>query len=328
MDQRVIGEAPLPLLHLGNLGADGRHRLDEAIQFALGFRLGRLDHQGARYREAHGRRVEAVVHQPLGHVHLADAGSLLERTDIQNALVGHPTVAARVEHREGFTQLLGQIVGVEDGDLSGSLQPLVTQHGDIHPADGQDAGRAERCRRHGAVVTALLVGLDHGVTGHERCQMFLHADGAHARAATAVRNGEGLVQVEVRDVCPDKARCRQSNLRVHVGAVQIDLTTVLVNDVAHLLDGLLIHPVGGGVGHHQTGELIPRLGRLGAQVVEIHVAGLVTGGDDHLEPRHLGRGRVGTVGRSRDQADVAMPFTTRLVIFLDGEQTCVFALGT
>ena len=120
------------------------------------------------------------------------------------------------------------------------------QHGDVHPADGQNAGRTERSGRHGAVVTALLVGLDHGVTGHKRCQVFLHADGAHARTATAMRNGEGLVQVEVRDVRADKAWRRQPDLRVHVGAVEVHPTTILVNDVAHLLDGLLVHPVGGG----------------------------------------------------------------------------------
>ncbi|MNH90807.1 hypothetical protein D3C73_433520 [compost metagenome] len=253
----------MAVLHPGNLGADGGHGLDEAIQLALGFRFGRLDHQGTRYREAHGRRVEAVVHQALGHVHLADAGGLFERTYVQDALVGHPAVTPGVEHGEGLAELLGQVVGVEDGDLSGFLQPLVPQHGDVHPADGQNAGRAERRGRHGAVVTALFLCLDHGVTGHEGRQVFLHADGTHARATTAMRNGEGLVQVEVRDVSTDKTRRRQPDLRVHVGAVQIDLTAILVNDVAHLLDGLLVHPVGGGVGHHQAGELVPHLRSLG-----------------------------------------------------------------
>ncbi|MND92094.1 hypothetical protein D3C80_842380 [compost metagenome] len=232
--------------------------------------------------------MEAVVHQALGHVHLADATGFFERAYVQDALVSHPAVAPGIEHGEGFPQLLGQVVGVEDGDLGGFLQPLVPQHGDVHPADGQNAGRAERGGRHGAVVTALFICLDHGVAGHEGGQVLLHADGAHARAATAMGNGEGLVQVEVRHVSADKARCSEAHLGVHIGAVQVHLTAILVNDVAHLLDGLLVHPVGGGVGHHQAAKLLPHLGGLGTQIVEIDVTELVAGGDDDLEARHLG----------------------------------------
>ncbi|MNT48304.1 hypothetical protein D3C72_1850770 [compost metagenome] len=136
----------MAVLHPGNLGANRRHGFHEAIQLALGFGFGRLDHQGTRHREAHGRRVEAVVHQALGHVHLADAGGFLERAYVQDALVSHPAVAPGIEHGEGFSQLLGQVVGVEDGHLGGFLEPLITQHGDVHPADGQNAGRTEGCR--------------------------------------------------------------------------------------------------------------------------------------------------------------------------------------
>ena len=45
----------------------------------LRFRFGRLDHQRARHRKAHGRRVEAVVDQPLGDVVDGDADGVLER---------------------------------------------------------------------------------------------------------------------------------------------------------------------------------------------------------------------------------------------------------
>ena len=51
-------------------------------------RLGRLDHQRARDRERHRRRVEPVVDQPLGHVVHGHAGRLGDRPQVEDALVG------------------------------------------------------------------------------------------------------------------------------------------------------------------------------------------------------------------------------------------------
>ncbi len=82
------------------LGLDHDHGLDEALDLVEVLRLGRLDHQRARDRERHGRRVEAVVDEALGDVVDRDAGGLLERTQIEDALVSHPPVLARVEHRK------------------------------------------------------------------------------------------------------------------------------------------------------------------------------------------------------------------------------------
>ena len=55
-------------------------------------------------------------------------------------------------------------------------------------------------------------------------------DRAHARPAAAVRNAEGLVQVEMADVGADVPRAAQADLRVHVRAVHVDLPAMLVND--------------------------------------------------------------------------------------------------
>ena len=57
-----------------------------------------------------------------------------------------------------------------------------------------------------------------------------HADGAHARAAAAVGNAEGLVQVQVADVGADVAGPAEADLGVHVGAVHVDLAAVAVDD--------------------------------------------------------------------------------------------------
>ena len=62
------------------------------------------------------------------------------------------------------------------------------------------------------------------------------ADRADARAAAAVRDAEGLVQVEVADVAAELARRGHADQRVHVGAVDVDLAAVAVDDGAELLD--------------------------------------------------------------------------------------------
>ena len=61
---------------------------------------------------------------------------------------------------------------------------------------------------------------DDGVVGQEGGQMRLDADRAHAGAAAAVRDAEGLVQVHVADVGAELGGAGDADQRVEVGAVQ------------------------------------------------------------------------------------------------------------
>ena len=96
--ERVVFRRPVTVLHLGDFRANTQHRADEPVQLSLGFALGRLDHQGARHRERHGWRMEAVIHQALGDILLADPGLRFKRSQIENAFMGHATIATGVEH--------------------------------------------------------------------------------------------------------------------------------------------------------------------------------------------------------------------------------------
>ena len=97
-------------------------------------------------------------------------------------------------------------------------------------------------------------------------------DRADARAAAAVRDAEGLVQVEVRDVGAEPARLGQPDERVEVGAVDVDLAARVVHQGAELGDGVLEDAVRGRVGHHDRGEVVAVGLDLGAQVVHVDVA--------------------------------------------------------
>ncbi len=158
--------------------------------------------------------------------------------------------------------------------------------------------------------------------------MRLDADRAHAGAAAAMRNAEGLVQVQMTDIRADVAGAGKANHRIHVGAVQIDLAAVLMHDLADLADVLLEHAVRRGIGDHAAGEGVRILLRLGAEVVHVDLAGVAYLDDHHLHAGHLRRGRIRAVRRCRYQADVAMCVAVGDMIGADREQTGIFTLGT
>src|SRR6266481_8526173 len=104
-----------------------------------------------------------------------------------------------------------------------------------------------------------------------------YADRPHSRAAAAMRNAERLVQIEMADIGAVIAGPRQADLCVHVGAVEIDLSAMLVDDVADIADMLLEHAVGRGIGDHDGGEVIRMLFGLGAEIIYVDVAARVAG---------------------------------------------------
>jgi hypothetical protein len=91
-----------------------------------------------------------------------------------------------------------------------------------------------------------------------------------------MRDAERLVQVEVRDIGPELARLGHPDERVHIRAVDVDLTAGVVDHRADLADRLLVHTVRRRIGDHQRRELIAVLSDLRAQVVEVDVAAFVT----------------------------------------------------
>ena len=137
--------------------------------------------------------------------------------------------------------------------------------------------------------------------------MRLHPDRPHPRPPAAMRDAEGLVQVQMADVRPEVPRPRQPDQRVHVRPVEIDLPAVRVRDLADLPHRLLEHPVRRRIGHHARRQARPVLLRLRPEVLEVHVPVRRRRHRHHLHPRHLRARRVGPVRRGRDQAHVPLP---------------------
>ena len=87
----------------------------------------------------------------------------------------------------------------------------------------------------------------------------------------AVRDAEGLVQVQVRHVRPEPTGLRQAHEGVEVRAVDIHLTSRVVDLGAEVGDGLLEDSVRRRVGHHDRRKVVRVLGDPGGEVGHIDI---------------------------------------------------------
>ena len=155
--------------------------------------------------------------------------------------------------------------------------------------------------------------------------MRLDADGPHAGAATAMRDGKGLVQVQVADIAADLSGLHQPDQRVHVRPVDIDLPAVAVGDLADLADRILENAMRAGIGDHHRRQPVPGLRGLVAEILKVDITIRRRFHHHDLHPGHLGAGRVGAMGGHRDQADIAI-LTARAVIGCNRQQPRIFPL--
>ncbi len=94
------------------------------------------------------------------------------------------------------------------------------------------------------------------VRREEGHQVRSHRHGADPGSTPAVGDAEGLVQVQVRDVPAELSGLGQSEERVQVRPVDVDLAPVLVDQCAHVADAFLVHPVRRGVRHHHGRQTV------------------------------------------------------------------------
>ena len=138
------------------------------------------------------------------------------------------------------------------------------------------------------------------MAGQEGHQVGGHRDRPDARTAAAMGDAEGLVQVEMANIGAETARLAQAHLGIEVGAIEVHLAAVAMHQGADGLDRRFKHPMGGGIGDHQGGQLAGMGAGLGLQVGQINVALVIAGHGHHLQSGHHGTGRVGAVGAGGD----------------------------
>lgn len=105
-------------------------------------------------------------------------------------------------------------------------------------------------------------------------------------AADASRRGEsdhGLSTTQ-----SDRVEETGRATHVEVGAIEVDLSSSLVDDVASLLDSSLEDSVRARVRDHESGEVVAVLVSFEAEILEVKVAGVENLDGNDLHARHDG----------------------------------------
>ena len=166
------------------------------------------------------------------------------------------------------------------------------------------------------------------MTGQEVCQSRYDADRTHARTATAVRNAERFVQIQVANIRADIAWARDANLRIHVGAVHIDEPAVGVNDVTQFANAIFEHAVRTWVRHHAGREILSVKFRLHLQVGNIDVAVSIAINRNNGHASDHRACRIGAVRTIGNQADRSSLVTAVVVVRANHHEAGVLALRT
>ena len=310
--------------HFLDFVTDGEQRVAETVELFERFAFRGFDHQRARDREGDGWRMVAVIHQAFGHILHFDAVRF-ERTEIQDELMCATSAFGGIQHGIRRFEARFHVVRIQNGEFRGFTQSIGAHQADVGVADRENAcGAPRRGRdRRDAVLTAHR---NDRVTRQERCQVFCDADRTHARATAAVRNAEGLVQIQVADIGADIGGGGESHLRVHVRPIHVHLPAATMNNLTNLADFFLEHAVRRRVRHHQATQPIRVLVGFGSQIGQVDVAAFVAFRDHDLHPGHHSRRRVGSMGRAGNQRHVAMRIATVLVPSANRHQAGVFTL--
>ena len=69
-----------------------------------------------------------------------------------------------------------------------------------------------------------------------RSESLGHTDRATTRTTTTVRDSEGLMQVEVTDVCTDEAWVGKTYLSIHVRTIHVDEGSTIMDTLTEIDD--------------------------------------------------------------------------------------------
>ncbi len=268
--------------------------------------------------------METVVVQTAGDV--ANAHLQAELAEVNNHLVATHAVLVGIENLVVLLQAGTQVVGIEDGVLGGLGQALAAQHQQIAIADGEQQSVAVRCTGHS--VTLLATHFQLAMFGQEVKQFGTHGNGTHTGTAATVRTCKRLVQVQMAHVGSHVSGAGEANLCVHVGTVHIDQSTGTVDDINNFQNTLFESTVSGRISNHDAGQIVLVLLHLCLEVVDVHIAAVVT---FHHHNRHAGlggAGGVGSVGTGGNKAHVALSLSLVDMVVAYHGQTAVLASST
>jgi hypothetical protein len=102
--------------------------------------------------------------------------------------------------------------------------------------------------------------------------MICHSDRANSRAASAMRDAEGFVKVEVAGIDSEFAGATDADQGVEVSSVHIDLASPLVDFFADIPDGGFVDAMGRGISNHGGGDFRSVLFEFRVEVGKVDVS--------------------------------------------------------
>ena len=224
-------------------------------------------------------------------------------------------------------EAIGQIVGGKKRHGTGLTQSRSPHHAQIHPADRKDSSTPECCSGHRADCSAGWRS-GQGMARQEWGEVSRHTDRTDTRTSTAMGNAEGLVQVEMTDICPVGARSTKADLSIEVGAIEIDLSSVGMDQIADAANARLKHTMGGWVGHHESRKPVGMVGHPGDEILLINVAVRIASHWNNPKPSHHCTGWVGAMSTCGDQANIPVPIPSGQVPGPNHQKSGIFTLGS
>ena len=94
------------------------------------------------------------------------------------------------------------------------------------------------------------------------------------------------MEIQVAHVRSQIGRTAETDLGIHIGAVQVDLPPMRMHDLAHSANVFFKHSMRRGIGNHHGGQAASMLGRLRLKISKIHIAPLIAGHRNHRHPAH------------------------------------------
>ena len=109
------------------------------------------------------------------------------------------------------------------------------------------------------------------------------------------------MQIQVTDICADKGGAGVTDLGVHVCAVHIYKSAVVVDELTHLTDGGLEDAMCGWIGDHTAGKSVAVFFGFLTPLSEVRIAVLVALNHHGFKASLYARCRVRSMRRCRDK---------------------------
>ena len=149
--------------------------------------------------------MKAVVHQAFGNIGLGNSGGGFEYPEVKNDFVRHASMLPCVENGEKGFQAAFHIIGIENRRARCPGHSRGAEHPDVSMGD-QENQRASPRRGGHRRKRPGRAGFDDRVAGQTGRKGLGDRNRPHARATTAMRYAEGLVQVQVAYIGTDPRR--------------------------------------------------------------------------------------------------------------------------